>query len=143
MDHHLYIVDDNDGFRSFVKRVAEGVGWSVTECPNGQVLLDKVEGGTGPGLILLDISMPEMDGIETVLRLSDLGQALQICFVTGGPSVHAMTARLLLENKGNGVKHILTKPISVNELLCVLDNERCSSTNNQSERSTVETRRCV
>ncbi|MEM9061106.1 MAG: response regulator [Pseudomonadota bacterium] len=124
MAERLYIADDNDAFRTYVRRVAEGVDWEVTECPNGFDLMQALSDADSADLIMLDITMPEMDGIETVLKLRENETRSPICFVTGGPSVHAMTARLIAEADDFDIVGVLTKPISVDELLSVLDRVR-------------------
>lgn len=63
----ILVVDDQAELRQLFQRVLEGRGWRVTLACNGQEGLDAVEAGA-PDLILLDMAMPKMDGLE-FLRL--------------------------------------------------------------------------
>lgn len=64
----------NPDFVSFVAELAEDFGWSVMTCRNELELLEQLgEAGT-PALVFRDVLMPEMDGIEAVKNLAELGR---------------------------------------------------------------------
>lgn len=66
----VLIVDDHPGFRSLVRRVLESSGFSVVgEVGDGESALDAV-GELAPQLVLLDVQLPGLDGIEVARRLS-------------------------------------------------------------------------
>jgi DNA-binding response OmpR family regulator len=60
---HVLIVEDDAQTREMLRRAAEKQGWQVVEAGNGRVGLERVA-QTVPGVILLDLMMPEMDGFE-------------------------------------------------------------------------------
>jgi signal transduction histidine kinase/CheY-like chemotaxis protein len=62
------IVEDDESVRSLLCRALEETGWKVAEAENGAVALQRVSEHK-PGLILLDLMMPVMDGFEFVLEL--------------------------------------------------------------------------
>ncbi len=62
------IVEDDAVSRDILRRGLEGDGWKVDEAENGKVALKKLEKHV-PGVILLDLMMPEMDGFEFVSRM--------------------------------------------------------------------------
>ncbi len=66
----VLIVDDDEGVRMFVAGVMEAEGWETEEALNGQQALDSAE-LDAPDLIILDVSMPVMDGFEAFKRLRD------------------------------------------------------------------------
>jgi CheY-like chemotaxis protein len=66
-DLPVLVVDDDPDLRYLLRRMLEREGFSVAEAENGHVALDRVR-DTRPGLVLLDLLMPEMDGFEFVLE---------------------------------------------------------------------------
>jgi CheY-like chemotaxis protein len=64
----ILLVDDDAGLRELVRRQLEREGYSVVEAESGSAALDRIR-ETVPGLILLDLMMPEMDGFELVHKL--------------------------------------------------------------------------
>jgi CheY-like chemotaxis protein len=64
------VVEDDAPARELLRRQLEAEGWEVTEAANGRVALDQLAGGL-PGVILLDLIMPEMDGFEFLDRLRE------------------------------------------------------------------------
>ena len=113
----LFVADDERDFRSFVRKVAEDDGWEVVECVDGVELLDELERNTNDGLILLDMLMPRMDGIESIVRFNGLHRKLPICMITGGPYVHIEAANLLGDAEGLPIVNTLFKPIKIDDLL--------------------------
>jgi signal transduction histidine kinase/CheY-like chemotaxis protein len=79
----VLIVEDDPGIREMMRRALEADGWVVMEAENGRVAIEKVQQKT-PGLILLDLMMPEMDGFEVVaaLRRNDAWAAIPVVVVT-------------------------------------------------------------
>lgn len=60
----ILIVDDNADTRESLHYFLEGCGYGVVEATTGRDTLDKLQGGTRPCVILLDLLMPEMDGFQ-------------------------------------------------------------------------------
>jgi CheY-like chemotaxis protein len=81
-------------------------GFEVLSCPSGQAALDQVQ-AFAPDLILLDVMLPQMDGIELVRQLGDLVdlQQIPVVFLTG----HLQPERLQ-ELRQLGVRQVLNKP---------------------------------
>ena len=65
----IMIVEDNSILRHLVSHQLTSHGWKITEARNGQDALDKIQASL-PGLIILDLMMPELDGFEFVYLLS-------------------------------------------------------------------------
>jgi PAS domain S-box-containing protein len=68
----VLIVDDDDATRQVVSRTLTREGWTVLEAENGKAALDRLS-KEEPNLILLDLSMPEMDGFEFLSKLRNDG----------------------------------------------------------------------
>ena len=67
----ILVVDDEADTRERLRRILEANGWSVGEATNGGEALDHVSAAV-PRLILLDLSMPVMDGFEFLSRLREM-----------------------------------------------------------------------
>jgi CheY-like chemotaxis protein len=79
----ILVVEDDPATRDFLRRALEPGGWVVDEAENGQIGLARVE-KSRPGLILLDLMMPEMDGFEfiTELRRHDEWRSIPVVVIT-------------------------------------------------------------
>jgi signal transduction histidine kinase/CheY-like chemotaxis protein len=62
-DHTVLVIEDDSKTREIMNRTMVKAGWKVSEASNGKDALVKLERGL-PGLVLLDLMMPEMDGFE-------------------------------------------------------------------------------
>jgi len=116
----LAIVDDEEEFRAFVRRVAEPLGWRVSEFGNGNELFDALSGSLRPELILLDMVMPELDGIETISRLGHTTQNFRIVLITGRVPIYTDAAGDLARAIGVEIVDVLQKPIRLAQLRAVL-----------------------
>lgn len=93
----LYVEDDHD-IQTVARLALEVVGaYSVSICSSGREALAAVESGLTPGLILLDVMMPEMDGPTTLAALRRLPQTAvtPVVFMTakvqGSETAHYMS----------------------------------------------------
>ncbi len=79
----ILVVEDDDATREMIARTLEKEGWTVDQAENGRIALDRVSIAQ-PGLILLDLMMPEMDGFEFVeaLRKNANWRTIPIVVVT-------------------------------------------------------------
>ena len=67
---HILIVNDDNVVSMVTERILVNHGYRVTKAKDGQVALDFLRAET-PDLMLLDIQMPEMDGIELVASMKE------------------------------------------------------------------------
>jgi len=65
----ILIVDDHDGFRRFAGALLEAAGFTVAEAATGAEATEAVR-AVRPGLVLLDIALPDFDGFEVARRLA-------------------------------------------------------------------------
>jgi len=79
----IILVDDHPLFREGMKLLieTEGMGEVISEAPNGQVFLDLLE-TQNPDLVLMDIEMPIMGGLEATSKAIALKPALKVLLVT-------------------------------------------------------------
>jgi GAF domain-containing protein/DNA-binding response OmpR family regulator len=82
-DLPVLVVDDDAGFRDLARRTLEREGYTVVEADNGRAALGRLR-ETTPGVVLLDLMMPEMDGFDFVaeVRADPAWRALPIVVIT-------------------------------------------------------------
>jgi GAF domain-containing protein/DNA-binding response OmpR family regulator len=82
-DLPVLVVDDDADFRDLTRRMLEREGYTVVEAVNGRAALDRLR-DTAPGVILLDLMMPEMDGFDFVaaVQANPAWRALPIVVIT-------------------------------------------------------------
>ena len=99
------VVDDLPENRELLRRALEGDGWTVEEAGHGREALERLE-VRRPDVILLDLMMPEMDGIEFVerLRASERNHSIPVLVVTAKEITPVDRQRL-----SGGVQAILQK----------------------------------
>jgi putative two-component system response regulator len=116
MDESLLIVEDNDALREGLREMLSYEGYVIFAARNGEEALHLL-GDKTPSLILSDIAMPVMDGIEFYTIVRDHPEWLAIPFVF----LTAKTERMdVLAGKTLGVDDYLTKPISREELVTTI-----------------------
>jgi two-component system chemotaxis response regulator CheY len=67
------IVDDSSFIRQYLRQLLERMGLSCEEAVNGRQALETLRGATVFDFMLLDVNMPEMDGLECVKELREAG----------------------------------------------------------------------
>jgi two-component system, cell cycle response regulator CpdR len=106
----LLAEDDND-MRRFLARALTKAGYAVVSFDNGKAAYDRLREEAFK-LLLTDIVMPEMDGIELARRATELDPALKVMFITG-------FAAVALNPENNAPKHakVLSKPFHLKDLV--------------------------
>lgn len=111
----LLIVDDEPDVRQLVRDVAEPMGWTVSEASSGRELMDRYA-DIVPDAILLDIIMPDMDGIEVLNWLAEQRTSARIAVMTGYSATYTEVASALGTSQGLNIAHNLHKPFSIADL---------------------------
>lgn len=109
---HVLIVDDDPGIRGFIHATLRTEGYSVAVAANGRQALERIA-EQRPDVILVDLSMPVMNGwqLNDHLRAHDAG--IPVVFMTAGFSAQA-------EAESHGAAASLSKPFDVDSLLHVV-----------------------
>jgi CheY-like chemotaxis protein len=118
-DKRLLICDDQPDFAEFVRAVAEPMGYEVKILTRSTRFAEAYD-AFQPGVIILDMVMPEMDGTEIVRWLSQKGTAARILIASGFSPKYADMARLIGEARGLLNVSTLAKPIGVEALRTAL-----------------------
>ncbi len=82
---HILVIDDDPVLRRVITLALEAVGHSVLRCENGRKAIDFLTHDRAD-LLITDIIMPEMDGVETVRAARRLQPHLPILAISGGGS---------------------------------------------------------
>src|SRR5437867_13373076 len=106
----ILVVDDDSGGREASRLILEGQ-YGLLEAVDGKQALDRLR--TSPvDLVLLDIRLPEMDGIEVLERIKSVDDGVEVILVTAVKTVRTAVAAMKL-----GAFDYLTKPFEEDELL--------------------------
>ncbi|MCA9663369.1 MAG: response regulator [Myxococcales bacterium] len=108
----ILIVDDNQELAENLAELLEDEGHTTTTADSGERAID-ISGGLDFDLLLSDVRMPGINGVELVIRLRVYRPRL-CCLLMSAYS----SEELRREAKSAGVAAILDKPLDLDELLC-------------------------
>jgi CheY-like chemotaxis protein len=115
----VLIVDDDHAVRDVLVRVLERAHHEVEACGEAVTALALCR-SWNPDLVVTDVFMPEMDGIEFLLRVLEERPGLPIIVISGG--AQSTTPHLALEDAAHlGAISTLAKPFEMDELLAAVD----------------------
>jgi two-component system NtrC family response regulator len=111
----ILAVDDEESFLTLVEAILGELGYKVETARDGVAAINALQ--TKPyDLVLLDVKMPRVDGIEVLRFIRGHYLDTQVIMITGGGDI-----RLAVECMQIGAFHYLTKPCSTDELTTVID----------------------
>jgi CheY-like chemotaxis protein len=116
----ILIVDDTRLMRDSLVDVLSAAGHSVVTADNGAEAVEKVAEDDGFDLIITDIIMPEMDGIEAILEIQTMRPEVKIIAISGG-SARLAKSQGLDTARRLGAAAVLEKPFEVDALLDAVD----------------------
>jgi CheY-like chemotaxis protein len=109
----IMVVDDNPDIITIVRTILEGKGFNVLSASSGAECLEVLKSHK-PDLIVLDIMMPEMDGLEVLTRLKAMSEFTNVPVVL-------LTAKVQYEDVLGGYKlgadYYITKPFTSTQLI--------------------------
>ncbi len=115
----ILVIDDEADVREVLRLHLESAGFNVLEAENGEEGIKTLRSGDNMinvGLILCDIRMPKVNGVECVDFLRREAPGIPVVMVTGYPDTEMATSFLK-----KGVKDYLVKPVEKEKLLSVVD----------------------
>lgn len=116
----VFVADDNPSILQGLDRALKVTGYQVRTAVSGRAVLDLLEeAGTVPDLLLLDVMMPEMSGLEVLrsLRLDDRWVDIPVVLITA-----TNDGALPVSALRDGAVDFLTKPFRLDELLARVEN---------------------
>lgn len=111
----IFLVDDDPAVRKALSRVLREEGWNVETFESAETFLARGR-PQGPGCLVLDVTMPGLDGLALQRRLAEEGHALPIVFLTGHGDI-PMSVRAIKA----GAADFLTKPVNSEALLSAVN----------------------
>lgn len=114
----VLIVEDDEQFSRYLVELLSQNGFQVATAPDGRTGIVRCE-QTNPDVVLLDLVMPEMDGIETIQEISKLYPDIPVITMSGGN--HGPAAVYLRVTEKLGAYKTLAKPFDGPTLLQYLE----------------------
>jgi two-component system cell cycle response regulator CpdR len=109
----ILLAEDDEAMRQFLERALLRAGYEITAVDTGLAALPHLETGAFD-LLLTDIVMPEMDGIELAQRVATLSPGTRVMFITGFAAVAL--------NRGTPPgSRVLSKPFHLRDLVGEID----------------------
>ena len=127
----ILVVEDEKHLNRIISEAVEDEGYSVDSCYNGLEALEYLA-CADYDVIILDIMMPKMDGLELVRRLRSEGNSTPVLFLTARDAVADR-----VEGLESGGDYYLTKPFDFQELMAVVRVMTRKYTGNRSNIYTI------
>ncbi|MFM7015665.1 MAG: sigma-54-dependent transcriptional regulator [Bacteroidota bacterium] len=118
----ILIIDDERSIRNSLREILEYEGYEVKDASDGAEGF-KIASEEKFDIILSDIKMPKMDGIELLEKLKDAGVDSQIIMISGHGTIETA-----VEAIRNGAFDFIAKPLDLNRVLITLKNALTNST---------------
>jgi len=106
----LLIVDDQKGIRRLLTEVFSEYGYMIESCANGIKALEVIP-EFNPDLIIMDVKMPGMNGIDVLKKLRETDKDIRVIMMTAYGDQHYVT-----QAENLGVARFIIKPFDLNEL---------------------------
>lgn len=111
----ILLAEDDEVMRHYLTRALERSGYCVVSVDRGTDALAIVESGEEFDLLLTDIVMPEMDGIELAQRVTRIKPSMRVMFITGFSAVSLKAGQAMPDAK------VLSKPFHLKDLVAEVD----------------------
>jgi two-component system, cell cycle response regulator CpdR len=111
----ILLAEDDDVMRQYLVRALERSGYAVAAVDRGTSALALIKAGERFDLLLTDIVMPEMDGIELAQKASVVAPSLRVMFITGFSAVTLKAGQAMPNAK------VLSKPFHLRDLVLEVD----------------------
>ena len=110
----ILLAEDDEAMRVYLARALERVGYRVTAVDNGVAALPLLTDEPFD-LLLTDIVMPEMDGIELAQKAAEIAPGIRVMFITGFSAVALKAGRKSPDAK------VLSKPFHLKDLVAEVE----------------------
>jgi CheY-like chemotaxis protein len=125
----ILLIEDEDLVRATLRTALEGAGHTVAEAANGREGLNQLD-RQPTDLVITDILMPVMEGIETILAIKRTRPSMKIIAISGAPTKAKID--FLRVARSLGADEILHKPFAMHALTETV--ERCLSRGAEAQR---------
>src|SRR5262249_49339780 len=107
----VLVVDDEPSIRKYLQTLLELDGYSVTAVTSRPEALEQIQDGERPDYVILDVLMPEMNGLDTLQQMMQVDRTLNIIMLSCSNEVTTVVEAIRL-----GAQDYLTKPFEKAEL---------------------------
>ena len=111
----ILVVDDEASSRTALQKLLQGEGYAVETAEDGEAALERVI-EAAPDVVVTDLRMPRMDGMELLKRLHEHDPALPVLVATSIQDLSSAVAAMRA-----GAEDYLTKPVDIDALVVVLE----------------------
>lgn len=112
----ILLVDDEPGMLRYIKTLLEVDDYKVETATTGEEAVQRIEKGLQPDLVLLDVLMPGIDGLQTLERLRQLQPGVKVVMLSCVSDTRKVVQAMKL-----GAQDYITKPFQKAELDAVID----------------------
>jgi two-component system nitrogen regulation response regulator NtrX len=116
MKHRILIVDDEEGIRQSLSAILADEGYDVEAVPSGEACLAALEARPA-GVVLLDVWLPGIDGIETLKLLRESGSPAMVVMISGHANIETAVRATKL-----GAFDFIEKPLELEKIILVVKN---------------------
>ncbi|NJD90076.1 MAG: sigma-54-dependent Fis family transcriptional regulator, partial [Geobacter sp.] len=116
MAQTVLVVDDEAGIRSALQGILEDEGYVVSLAVDGLDAIESLQRDL-PDLVMLDIWMPRMDGMDTLARIKELYPELAVVMISGHGTIETAVKSTKL-----GAFDFIEKPLSLEKVLVTVHN---------------------
>ena len=117
--NRILIIDDDEQIRLLLKQILEMSEYEVIDAPNENEGIRHFR-KSQIDLIIMDMIMPEIDGMETITKLKQVFPNVKIIAISGGSRVMDPRDHLHYATQA-GALHTFTKPFDIKEMLKVIE----------------------
>jgi two-component system, OmpR family, phosphate regulon sensor histidine kinase PhoR len=112
---HVLVVDDEQDIREGSERILKRMGFSVSTAASGETALERFQ-EKKPDIVLLDLKMPGMDGMEALKRIREIDARAIVIVITGYATVETA-----IQAMKNGAYDFIPKPFEPDQLRIIVN----------------------
>ncbi len=113
----ILVVDDDQTIRKYLTTFLSSLGYTVESASSGTDAITRLSGGLSPDLILLDVRMPGMDGLDVLSHFKKTKPAVPVVILSGVGQIKTVVDAMRL-----GAADYLSKPFEDQELQLTIEN---------------------
>lgn len=108
---YVLIVEDDEDLRNVLKLQLASFGWETRDMPDAKAVLDAFA-SSSPVAVILDLGLPDMDGLQLLRRLRDIREDVPILVLS-----NCFDEKIKVEALENGAADFMVKPVGAAELV--------------------------
>ena len=110
---NILVIDDDATIQLVFSQFLTSLGYEITQAENGKKGMSMIQ-ETRPDLVITDIMMPEMDGLEILMQLRSNHDSVPVIAISGG--MRSLPVNFLQQAKLFGARYVFEKPVPLEVL---------------------------